>query len=389
MTINDRDRQTIGSSGILTKNELPLFFVLLSHADTKKNECYPSIAKLAKEAQASESTVKRILKSLEAKNVIKKEPQHRSDGSQSTNLYTVQISADFWGFKSKQKNMRNRAQNDSATLGASDKLIILDSEKSKSVNSVCQIEKPKSKAINKAKSAPMTAPRTEEKAAQIISMDEIRAKYRYAELVKAHETMTADIINPLFDKIFYALNETRETMTVKKGVVMPTKEVVRRINRLSGDNLETIIKRVAEGFEKIGELGVYLLNCLINFVDNTGVNMRREVNRDMRNNIAHVGSDETSPKELISVGEVKPDGTMIVNITRVESDRDKTQSEASTAHAAEVPGAEAPTNETLCMTQREAIDRFLDNSNPGKIDYDALMRVKDPRFRVNPAAYAV
>ena len=221
----------------------------------------------------------------------------------------------------------------------------------------------------------MTAPRTEEKATQIISMDEIRAKYRYAELVKAHSTMTADIINPMFSVISYALNEKRETMPVKKGVVMATSEVVRRIKRLTMENLETIIKRVAEGFDDIDNPGAYLLNCLINFIDKGALNIRREVNRDMQNGIAGAGSDETSTGKLISVGEVKPDGTMMINITRVGSDQDK----------APAPAEEVPGTETMCMTKEEAIDRLL--SDPGKVDLEALMRLRDSRFRATPAAY--
>ena len=372
MIINDSFRQAIGLSGILTRTELPLFFALLAHADTKNNECYPSIAKLAAEIQASESTVKRILKSLVAKKAITRTFRNRkTDGSQTTNLYTVQISADFWGFKGEQKNKRNRTQNDSALPRRRvDKTLILNDIKAP--GSVCQIEKSKS---HKAE----TAPRKEEKAAQIISMDEIRAKYRYAELVKAHSTMTADIINPMFSVISYALNEKRETMPVKKGVVMATSEVVRRIKRLTMENLETIIKRVAEGFNDIDNPGAYLLNCLINFIDKGALNIRREVNRDMQNGIAGAGSEETSTGKLISVGEVKPDGTMMINIIRVGSDQDKAR-EASPAPAEEVPGTE-----TLCMTKEEAIDRLL--SNPGKVDLEALMRLRDSRFRATPAAY--
>lgn len=415
-------RRAIKSSGLISATEFMILDSLISYADAKSCKCYPGINRLVEQAQKSIRTVERALRSMEIKGVIKCAPQFRKDGTQTTNLYTVNLDKGFWGkladLENCKKNERTPIPADSVQ-GLRNNLndnsdTIFDSD-NKSREDTCQSpEKPETAhhepkkhgfskgnhifspckknfeevTLSHSKLCKATQSHSEKaakkvKAAEIISMDEIRARYRYNDLVEAHKTMTDDIIDPLFNKIYYALNEKRETITVKKGVVMPTKAIAARINRLTQENLETIIKRVAEGFNEIKNLGAYLLNCLINFVDNTGLNIRREVNRDMLNGAAMPGAEEeTADKELITVGDVLPDGRIKLNITRLGSDR----SEASAAPLEEVPGAEEPISETLCMTQEEAVDRLL--SSPGKTDYEALMRIKDPsRFAALPAAY--
>ena len=82
---------------------------------------------------------------------------------------------------------------------------------------------------------------------------------------------------------------------------------------------------------------------------------------------------EIKTKDVITVGEVKPDGSMTIDITRVLTHQEPTKSEVYSDL------------EPINTTNKETIDSLL--SEPGTVDLDALMRLKDPRFRVTAAAY--
>ncbi len=84
----------------------------------------------------------------------------------------------------------------------------------------------------------------------------------------------------------------------------------------------------------------------------------------------NIGFSTNNAEDLISVGEVRPDGTMNVNIVHADKGHTMDPSENS---AADMTEAQEPSSE------KEAIDKLL--GNPGKVDYEALMSIKNSRFR--------
>ena len=66
-----------------------LFVCLLSHADIKTGQCFPSIATLAAEGGLSRPTVKRAIKWLEAHNYLTIQQRFTTNGDRATSLYTL------------------------------------------------------------------------------------------------------------------------------------------------------------------------------------------------------------------------------------------------------------------------------------------------------------
>jgi len=72
----------------LTAHELLVYMALLNRAGGS-GLAWPSIARIAKESRTSPSTVKRTIKSLEARGLIVKRVRKRADGTNESNVYKV------------------------------------------------------------------------------------------------------------------------------------------------------------------------------------------------------------------------------------------------------------------------------------------------------------
>ena len=80
--------------GSIYTEELPhrakAVYMYLKDRTGKNGGCWPAIGTIAKDLQLSRSTVKRALGDLTRRGFIKKEPCYRENGSNSSNLYSVQ-----------------------------------------------------------------------------------------------------------------------------------------------------------------------------------------------------------------------------------------------------------------------------------------------------------
>ena len=72
----------------LPSRAVTVFFYLLDRSNTVKT-CFPSIKTISKDTKLSRSTVKRAIFDLEKKGYIEKERRFRSNGANSSNLYTL------------------------------------------------------------------------------------------------------------------------------------------------------------------------------------------------------------------------------------------------------------------------------------------------------------
>lgn len=72
----------------LTGNKKLVLMALADFANDQ-GKCWPCIATIATKTGASESTVKRLVKELISDGYVKKEPQFRDNGSQSSNVYII------------------------------------------------------------------------------------------------------------------------------------------------------------------------------------------------------------------------------------------------------------------------------------------------------------
>jgi DNA-binding MarR family transcriptional regulator len=65
-------------------------YMYLRDRTNASGTCWPGIKKIATDLHLSRSTVKRALDDLYKSGLIKKEPRYRDNGSNSSNLYTVE-----------------------------------------------------------------------------------------------------------------------------------------------------------------------------------------------------------------------------------------------------------------------------------------------------------
>lgn len=287
MFINETFENAISSSGLITKNEYYIFRALVSYINPEKSiTCFPSIKAIAEKAYLSISTVKRGLISLEKKNIITRKHQYRIDKSQSTNLYTVQISGDFWGFTESSKKNKG-CHLPSETLYShkhrTRENVTLAKSYDNPINGICQTEnRPET-----AKTAPAEPKKTRKTAIgapketpkEKICMEQIKLDFKYDDLLKACPG-NESIIAPLFDVLHRVLNTNKQNIKINKGNQKPTAWVIDRIKRLTADNLAQIIERIAAGTEKIKNIGAYLLTCLCGFIDVAPINKQRATNAE-------------------------------------------------------------------------------------------------------------
>ena len=74
----------------LTAHELLVYIALLNRANSD-GLAWPSVPRIARESRTSVTTVKRTIRSLEARQLVSKQVRPRGDGSNDTNVYRVAV----------------------------------------------------------------------------------------------------------------------------------------------------------------------------------------------------------------------------------------------------------------------------------------------------------
>jgi hypothetical protein len=79
---------------------------LADHANAETGECYPSIERIARQAELSESAVKSALRALVEQGLIARERRRRGDGSLASYSYTFPGAALAWGERRETPDQR-------------------------------------------------------------------------------------------------------------------------------------------------------------------------------------------------------------------------------------------------------------------------------------------
>ena len=82
-----------------------MIFIILKRFADDKSQCFPSLNKLAKISGLSKRKIQDTLKKLENKNIIKIEHRTKSDGSLSSNIYTLYDYGELWKEEQKEKEL--------------------------------------------------------------------------------------------------------------------------------------------------------------------------------------------------------------------------------------------------------------------------------------------
>ena len=84
-----KDRIKVYADTELTHKAKLVYLYLLERVNRAGSTCFPSIKTISRDANLSESSVKRSLNELLERNYIAKEHRFRSNGGKSSNLYHI------------------------------------------------------------------------------------------------------------------------------------------------------------------------------------------------------------------------------------------------------------------------------------------------------------
>ena len=84
-----KDRIKVYADTELTHKAKLVYLYLLGRVNRADSTCFPSIKTISRDANLSESSVKRSLNELLERNYIAKEHRFRSNGGKSSNLYHI------------------------------------------------------------------------------------------------------------------------------------------------------------------------------------------------------------------------------------------------------------------------------------------------------------
>jgi len=89
--MSNRIFQAVWDHGPQNRSEMLVLMVLADSADAETGECFPSVRRIAAGARMSVTVARRTLRALESDGWITCRQNDRPNGSQSSNVYTVQI----------------------------------------------------------------------------------------------------------------------------------------------------------------------------------------------------------------------------------------------------------------------------------------------------------
>ena len=366
MFIDDNLRLTISGSG-LTDLEYKVFTALIAFTNPKNGVCFPKINTLVEKCDKSAATIRRALRSLIEIGALTRTARfNKIHNGQMSNSYALNLSAEFWNDKAtaylEQKNKGRHLPSEalySYNFGARDINNAPATIKDKPYTANRQEQK---SAINETKPRRKTI-----KTAEIISMEQLRKDFRHDELLAAAPTR-ADIIDPLFEALYKVFNNRKDKTPVNKYTSKPTQWLISNIKALTIDSFKEIISNIAAGAEEIKNLGAYIMTCIVNHINKLAINLRHEVNADLRAGAGtKAAAEATEPQQIISID---ANGRICLKAAPGRAAGEKT---AQTPARSEAP---AP-SETI----------YKQAAAPAETDYDDILRQKYACFRTTAAAF--
>jgi hypothetical protein len=359
--------RTIKNSGYLTATELDVFGALIDYADIKNHSCFPNLKTLAGDCQRTVRTIQNSINSLVNKGVLAKEP--RFDPiykGQTSNLYTLNLDKRFWYDKAKayleQKNKGHRRPSTALYSQPTRTKAITNALAMSNDKPYTENRQEQKSAINETKPRRKTI-----KTAEIISMEQLRKDFRHDELLAAAPTR-ADIIDPLFEALYKVFNNRKDKTPVNKYTSKPTQWLISNIKALTIDSFKEIISNIAAGAEEIKNLGAYIMTCIVDHINKLAINLRHEVNADLRAGAGtKAAAEATEPQQIISID---ANGRICLKAAPGRAAGEKT---AQTPARSEAP---AP-SETI----------YKQAAAPAETDYDDILRQKYACFRTTAAAF--
>ncbi|MCD7815303.1 MAG: helix-turn-helix domain-containing protein [Bacteroides sp.] len=260
--------------------ERMLFIALKRFADSN-NQCFPSIKTLKRITGMSRSCIIEKLDALEKKGIIKSEPRIRSDGGQTSNIYTIYDYADMW--KSKEEGpVADADQRETQRMieALEAKGFTVSKEKEPDDTAPTKVADTSDPVLFK-KSNTNNNTRNEERCQEVeeYSVDEIKRYYNYAVLVNDCPEGRNDfdsVMNILHD----ALNTSKQTIRID-GEDKPRMVVVSKLLKLTHWDIRYAVKKYQEQTDRIKNPRSYMLTILYHASEQGQLDVANQVAHDM------------------------------------------------------------------------------------------------------------
>lgn len=267
-------------SELLGTHEKLLFIVLKKFANSK-NQCFPSLKKLADVTGMSKRKVQDTLKELEEKNIIVIEGRNRTDGGYSSNLYTLYDFKELWNAGSNEEV--------ATVVDEYEDIKIIDLLKAKGYT-VTKEKEPGTTAPTKATDVSSTelnqyymvntttnSANSQEK--ERYTINQIQQIFDYDIMIERDGLYKSDIdtvINILYD----TLNSTKKSIRVG-GEDKPTMVVIGKLMKLSYESIMYAIHKFGEQTERINNPVSYMLTILYKAQEQFDLDIKNQVQHDM------------------------------------------------------------------------------------------------------------
>lgn len=228
-------------------NEKRLVIILKKFADSN-NQCFPSIKTLCKFSQLSKMTVLKALRSLEKKKVITIEHREDADNNRSqSNLYTLYDYPELWNAESIEQ-INETVDIEELRLFELAKKKGYQLVKEKELETTVPTKATADSSTQKSSSKENNTKKIEKsQGLEQYTLEQIHHLLDYEDIINK-DTGKREKIDSVVNILYTYLNTNKETLRIN-GMDMPTKVVISRLTKLSGEDILYAIEKYEEQAE--------------------------------------------------------------------------------------------------------------------------------------------
>ena len=228
-------------------NEKRLVIILKKFADSN-NQCFPSIKTLCKFSQLSKMTVLKALRSLEKKKVITIEHREDADNNRSqSNLYTLYDYPELWNAESIEQ-INETVDIEELRLFELAKKKGYQLVKEKELETTVPTKATADSSTQKSSSKENNTKKIEKsQGLEQYTLEQIHHLIDYEDIINKN-TGKREKIDSVVNILYTYLNTNKETLRIN-GMDMPTKVVISRLTKLSGEDILYAIEKYEEQAE--------------------------------------------------------------------------------------------------------------------------------------------
>lgn len=255
-------------------------FIALKRFSGENNKCFPSLKKLAKVSRMSQRKVQETLKELEEKHIISIENRLRTDGGDTSNLYTLHDYKELWNPNNSKEvtTVINEIEEQQMIKALTAKGYYISKEKGLvSDSSQTTDTRPQKKydVYNKQN----TTSKIESQDLERYTLDQIHELFDYDIMVLDYPLQQNDI-NSVMSILYTAMNTTKSTIRIA-GEDKPAMVVIGKLMKLHKESIMYAIKQFSEQTERIKNPTAYMLTILYNAPEQFNLDIQNRVSHDM------------------------------------------------------------------------------------------------------------